>query len=105
MCCRRLALMRLAPLSYFCTCWNVMPSASPRFVWLIPSIIRRIRSRPPTCLSIGLGSFLAIVILRVKRHGVEPQVLSDQQLDLSRLQFVDSTDDANSLFVNEGIQD
>ena len=27
--CSRLALMRLAPFSYFCTCWNVMPSSSP----------------------------------------------------------------------------
>jgi hypothetical protein len=27
MCCRRLALTRLAPFSYFWTCWNVSPRA------------------------------------------------------------------------------
>ena len=33
------------PFSYFCTCWNVIPMTSPSFSWLIPSIIRRIRTR------------------------------------------------------------
>src|SRR6185295_14100194 len=61
-CCRRLAPIRLVPFSYFCTCWNVRPSASPSFSWLIPSIMRRIRTRLPTCLSVGLGAFLAITI-------------------------------------------
>ena len=52
--------MRLVPFSYFCTCWKVRPSASPSFSWLMLSIIRRMRTREPTCLSIGLGAFLAI---------------------------------------------
>src|SRR3954467_8508192 len=38
---------------------DVSPSPSPSVDWLIPSIIRRIRTRLPTCLSIGLGAFLA----------------------------------------------
>src|SRR6516162_5157817 len=48
-CSNRLAPMRLAPLSYFCTCWKVSPSAAPSFSWLIASIRRRIRTRLPTC--------------------------------------------------------
>jgi hypothetical protein len=35
----------LVPFSYFCTCWNVKPIASPSLVWLILSIILRIRTR------------------------------------------------------------
>src|SRR5262245_57106396 len=56
-CCNRLAPMRLAPLSYFCTCWKVRPSAAPSFSWLIASIMRRIRTRLPTCRSMGSGAF------------------------------------------------
>src|SRR5580704_14859068 len=63
-CCSRLAPMRLVPFSYFCTCWNVRPRASPSFSWLIDNIIRRMRTRLPTCLSIGFGVFLAIIIIR-----------------------------------------
>src|SRR4030088_767300 len=55
--------MRLVPFSYFCTCWNVSPSAPPSFSWLIDSIIRRMRTRLPTCLSIGFGAFLAIIMI------------------------------------------
>ena len=66
-CCKRLAPIRLVPFSYFCTCWNVRSSASPSFSWLIPSIIRRIRTRLPTCLSVGLGDFLVIGLLRCPR--------------------------------------
>src|SRR6266850_2016565 len=40
MCCKRLAPMRFVPFSYFCTCWNVSPSPSPSFCWLIPSTNR-----------------------------------------------------------------
>jgi hypothetical protein len=29
----RLALTRFVPFSYFCSCWNVTPSASATFVW------------------------------------------------------------------------
>ena len=56
-CCNRLAPMRFVPFSYFCTCWNVRPSASPSFSWLIPMSMRRIRRRLPTCLSMLLGLF------------------------------------------------
>jgi hypothetical protein len=54
MCWSLLALMRFTPFSYFWTIWNVKPSASPSFFWLIPSIIRRMRTRLPTCRSTGL---------------------------------------------------
>jgi hypothetical protein len=37
--------MRFVPFSYFCTCWNVRLSASPSFIWDIPSIKRRMRTR------------------------------------------------------------
>src|SRR3977135_4145367 len=57
--------MRLAPLllvsfSYFCTCWNVSPRASPSFSWLMPSMMRRMRTRLPTYLSTGLGALVDI---------------------------------------------
>src|SRR5262245_18471617 len=58
-CCNRLAPMRLEPFSYFCTCWKVRPRALPSFSWLIASIIRHMRTRPPTCLSTGLGDFFS----------------------------------------------
>src|SRR6266568_7101440 len=61
-CCNRLAPMRLVPFSYFCTCWKVRPRASPSFSWLIASIMRRMRTRLPTCLSMGFGAFLAAAI-------------------------------------------
>src|SRR5215471_20132587 len=51
--------MRLAPLSYFCTCWKVRPSAAASFSWLIASIRRRIRTRLPTCWSVRFGAFFA----------------------------------------------
>jgi hypothetical protein len=54
-CCSRLAPIRLAPFSYFCICWNVTPTAFPSFSWLIFNIIRRTRTRLPTCLSIGFS--------------------------------------------------
>src|ERR1700716_3134709 len=57
-CCSRLAPIRLTPYSYFCTCWKVSPKASPSFSWLIPSIMRRMRSRLPTCLSMGFGTLV-----------------------------------------------
>src|SRR5271154_303673 len=60
MCCRRPAPMRLVPFSYFWTCWNVSPSASATSVWLLSSISRRIRTRLPTCLSVGLRVPLGI---------------------------------------------
>src|SRR5215469_14399024 len=53
---RREALTRLAPPSYFCTCWKVRPSALARVSWFIPSSKRRIRIRAPTCTSIGFGT-------------------------------------------------
>src|ERR1700726_4785531 len=56
----RLAPTRLVPFSYFCTCWNVNPSASPSFSWLMPSMMRRMRTRLPTYLSTGLGALVDI---------------------------------------------
>src|ERR1700752_1293221 len=59
-CCRRLAPTRLVPFSYFWICWKVRPSASPSFSWLMPSMIRRIRTRLPTYLSTGFGALVDI---------------------------------------------
>src|ERR1700678_1526731 len=56
----RLAPTRLVPFSYFCTCWKVRPSASPSFSWLMPSMMRRMRTRLPTYLSTGLGALVDI---------------------------------------------
>src|SRR5207245_2869809 len=56
----RSAPMRLVPFSYFCTCWKVSPMSLPSSVWLISSIMRRIRTRLPTCLSVELGGFLGM---------------------------------------------
>src|SRR6516162_8807017 len=50
------ALTRLAPPSYFCTCWKVSPSALARVSWFMPSNRRRMRIRAPTCTSIGFGT-------------------------------------------------
>ena len=47
---KRPAPIRLAPRSYFCTCWNVTPSDSPRLSWLIFSILRRRRTRAPSTM-------------------------------------------------------
>src|SRR5215472_18349245 len=52
----REALTRLAPPSYFCTCWKVRPSALASVSWFIPNSRRRILMRPPTCTSIGFGT-------------------------------------------------
>src|ERR1700674_491197 len=56
----RLAPTRLVPFSYFCTCWKVRPNASPSFSWLMPSMMRRMRTRLPTYLSTGLGALVDI---------------------------------------------
>src|ERR1700739_3084940 len=56
----RLAPTRLVPFSYFWTCWKVRPKASPSFSWLMPSMIRRMRTRLPTYLSTGLGALADI---------------------------------------------
>src|SRR5258707_15398480 len=56
----RLAPTRLVPFSYFWTCWKVRPSASPSFSWLMPSMMRRMRTRLPTYLSTGLGALVDI---------------------------------------------
>ena len=53
--------MRFVPFSYFCTCWKVMPSASPSCVWDLRSIIRHMRTRLPTCMSVGCSPFFGIV--------------------------------------------
>src|SRR5665213_3487285 len=56
----RLAPTRLVPFSYFCTCWKVRPRASPSFSWLMPSMMRRMRTRLPTYLSTGFGALVDI---------------------------------------------
>src|SRR3981081_3494257 len=56
----RLAPTRLVPFSYFCTCWKCRPNASPSFSWLMPSMMRRMRTRLPTYLSTGLGALVDI---------------------------------------------
>ena len=69
----RLAPTRLVPFSYFWICWKVSPSASPSFSWLMPSMMRRIRTRLPTYLSIGLGALVAIANSPCRRAGKEAQ--------------------------------
>jgi hypothetical protein len=64
--------MRLVPFSYFCTYWKVRPSASPSFPWLIASIMRRMRTRPPTCLSMGLGAFFPLSQTQKSAHFYRP---------------------------------
>jgi hypothetical protein len=59
-CWMRLAPTRLVPFSYFWTCWNVSPKASPSLSWLMPSMMRRMRTRLPTYLSTGLGVLIDI---------------------------------------------
>ena len=53
--------MRFVPFSYFCTRWKVRSSASPSISWLIPSIMRRMRTRLPTLVSVGCAPFFGIV--------------------------------------------
>src|SRR5260221_11317917 len=79
----RLAPTRLVPFSYFCICWNVSPNASPSFSWLMPSMIRRMRTGLPTYLSTGLGALVDIsdtpwdyaAGVRQKRKRSMPQTL------------------------------
>src|SRR5579883_2113384 len=63
----RLAPTRLVPFSYFWTCWKVRPSASPSFSWLMPSMMRRMRTRLPTYLSTGLGALVDIADIPSER--------------------------------------
>ena len=74
--------MRLVPFSYFCTCWNVSPKAPPSFSWLIDSIIRRMRTRLPTCLSMGFGVFLTITFsygTSTERNGIPAIFMSSAE--------------------------
>ncbi|AAL49621.1 unknown [Sinorhizobium phage PBC5] len=57
MACSLLAPTRLAPFSYFWTCWKVMPRCAASVSWLMPMMLRRSRMRAPTCVSIGFGFF------------------------------------------------
>src|SRR6266481_2601685 len=63
----RLAPTRLVPFSYFWTCWKVRPKASPSFSWLMPSMMRRMRTRLPTYLSTGLGA-----LVDISKHSSRP---------------------------------
>src|SRR3954454_4036794 len=78
--CSRLAPIRFAPRSYFCTCWKVSPIASPSFSWLRPSMLRRSRSRAPTRMSIGLG--VSILGRPGRRGGCDRAIFENQQKPL-----------------------
>ena len=54
--------MRLMPFSYFWICWKVRPSFSPSFSWLMPSSMRRKRTRLPTWMSIGIWPPRALLV-------------------------------------------
>src|SRR5262249_23143949 len=97
-CCNRLAPMRLAPFSYFCTCWKVRPSAPPSFSWLIASIRRRIRTRLPTCWSMGFGAFF--------RRNCKRTAMADRSLELWTkivLAVGQATSRFNGQFLDEGL--
>src|SRR5262245_33248962 len=72
------------PFSYFCTCWNVSPNASANVCWVMPSIMRRMRMRLPTCTSIALGAFvLGLAMARIAHtrdlvHAVRPRGRPDR---------------------------
>jgi hypothetical protein len=53
-----------------------MPSASASCSWLIASILRRIRTRLPTCWSVGSGTFF--------RGNGKPTVTADRLKLLSK---------------------
>src|SRR5215475_2734946 len=76
----RLAPTRLVPFSYFWICWDVRPSASPSFSWLIPSIMRRILTRLPTYLSTGFGALVDISNSPCDQSGKEANE-ADEVLD------------------------
>ena len=42
--------------------WKVRPSAAPNACWPIASIMRRIRTRLPTCWSMGFGAFFVATV-------------------------------------------
>src|SRR4029077_5492447 len=56
----RLPPTRVGPFSYFLNFWKVSPRASPSFSWLMPTRVRRMRTRLPTYLSTGLGALVDI---------------------------------------------
>src|SRR5262245_55564387 len=88
--------MRLAPLSYFCTCWKVRPSAAPSFSWLIASMRRRIRTRLPTWWSVRFGT----------RGNCKRPAMADRSLELSAkivLTLGQSTSRFNEQFLDEGL--
>jgi hypothetical protein len=62
-CCSRLAPIRSVPVSYLCNCWRDTPIASPSTVRLMLSMSLPMRTRLPTCLSVGFGDFFVIVKL------------------------------------------
>src|SRR5258708_2902538 len=77
--CSRPAPIRLVPFSYFCTCWNVKPMSLPSSVWLISSIIRRMRTRLPTCLSVEFGDFLGMRIVYNARWHLSTRTSPDRE--------------------------
>ena len=59
--------MRLAPFSYFCTCWNVRPRSWARALCDMPRAFRSIRMRWPTSTSMESGAFFAMAISSADR--------------------------------------
>ena len=57
-CCNRLAPMRLVPLLVFLHLLEREAERIAHFPWLIASILRRMRTRRPTCSSMGDGQVL-----------------------------------------------
>src|SRR5262245_7906437 len=43
---------------------GVRPSAAPSFSWLIATILRRMRTRAPTCSSVGFGAIFLPMVWR-----------------------------------------
>src|SRR5262249_41707550 len=58
-----------------------MPSASASCVWLIASILRRMRTRAPMCWSVGLGAFFRGNCKRTAMADRSLKLLSKNHLD------------------------
>src|SRR5262249_44673978 len=60
---RRPVPIRLIPASYFCTCWNVMPSRPPSCACESPLAMRQRRTLRPTAMSIRLGRLAGLLAI------------------------------------------
>lgn len=73
---RRPVDIRLAPVSYFCTCWNVTPRRSARCVCDSPLAIRQIRTLFPTAMSTASGCLGSRFLRGMRCPRVNPCVLA-----------------------------